>query len=160
MSIESVIRGVPSWETTPNRDIADALNAKVVVKIDAKKYTWQDLVDLLDVTVVESLRLKLNTSGNEWANIQLGSGLDLSQPKLQAVLDSFIATFPQVEQIKAKGRYTTSPWKEAGNTTDITNAAAGLLRDKMVLRINGAAKYNAFVDAVDAWDGTTEKPKL
>lgn len=144
-----------------------AVKAKLAEQllVDTDFWTWAGIAELVGPTNTTILSQTIRGNQLDWAADQLaGKGMQLGHPMVQAMMDQFIAaglTFCSV--IKAK------PFKTRGeiagiNATDqqieAELAAVALAASKQSIYAAGAVTYNAWVSAVDAWDGTGQPPQL
>jgi phospholipase/lecithinase/hemolysin len=91
-------------------------------------------------------------------------GISLSDDLRQGMIDQLAVAgnWPNSirDAMKSLGRITQPRWQLEGYTTEPTLEQITLELDKQRLRNDAASRYNAFVDAVDAWDGSGEEPVL
>jgi len=91
-------------------------------------------------------------------------GISLSDDLRQGMIDQLAVagSWPNSvrDAVKALGRITQPRWQIEGYATEPTLEQITLELDKQRLRNDAASRYNAFVDAVDSWDGSGEEPVL
>jgi hypothetical protein len=167
--VKQLIQSIDGWQSLTNNEILAALNAPSVVKDNHEKITWAGVAFMIGPQAAEMLRVTLKDNNLEWANLQLGGqGIDCAHPMVQGMLTQFEqAGLPGMQMLREYGIKTVSPYVNAGGvglcTIEQVNVAVAQLRleeRKQELKTEAAAEYNAFVDAVDAWNGQGEAPRL
>lgn len=149
------------------QEITDHLNALTIEKRDDQLYTWAGVANLVGPVGAESLRLALEANNLAWVNLQLGGfGIQLSNPLVQQALLGFAqAGVPGCDVLAAQGIRHVSPYINAGGSGDVLliNVQTALsqiaIEDaKQSTRTAGSSTYNAWVSAVESWDGTGDPP--
>lgn len=168
--LAELIKSIDDWQNKTASQLATALNDSSAVEIvDSQLYTWAGVALIAGPEGAEAFRLALEANGMGWAVHQLGgSGIQLSNPLCQQALAAFAqANVPGASELALAGIHRVSIWRNAGNASDVTveqvQAALDQLEletTKTQLRQSAAAAYNAFVSAVDAWDGSGNPPVL
>jgi hypothetical protein len=158
------IKQIPNYQNLTDEQIADSLNSASVQRVDEQLYTWAGVALIVGPQAAEGLRIALEANGMGWVVHQLGgSGIQLSNPMVQAALLGFSqAGVPGCSDLAAKGVSLVSVLAQAGlpaATADSVRLA--LFEDSKASLIQAAAdRYNSFVAAVNAWDGSGEEPVL
>lgn len=159
-----IIKQIPDYQNLTTQQIVDFLNAASVQRVDDQLYTWAGVALIVGPQAAEDLRLALESNGMSWVVHQLGgSGIQLSNPMVQAALLGFSQTgVPGCSQLAAQGVSLVSVLTQAGlppATADDVRLA--LFEDSKASLIQAAAdRYNSFVAAVNAWDGSGQEPVL
>jgi hypothetical protein len=168
MELYEVIASLPGWETKTASELVGLLNSPTVEVRDDQLYTWAGVADNIDSPHTENLKRLMETSDLSWATIQLGGkGLPLSHPGVQAFLTQFVAAgVPGASTLKAIGIHRESPAQHAGlpvaTLSDVESAVDWLTLQttKQQMRQDGASRYNAYVNAIDDYDGSGDLPVL
>jgi hypothetical protein len=163
-----LIQSIPDWQNKTAAEIVSELNAETVQYVDPQLYTWAGVALIAGPVGAEALRIALEQNGMGWAVHQLGgSGLQLSNDLVQQALLGFAqAGVPGCADLASTGKRLISKATQSGlppvTEPDVseTLAALQLRDDKDALLADGAARWNAFADAVEAWDGNGEEPVL
>ena len=163
-----LIKSIDDWQNKTAAEIVTELNAATIEYVDPQLYTWAGVALIAGPVGAESLRIALEQNGMGWAVHQLGgSGLQLSNDLVQQALLGFAqANVPGAGDLASTGKRLISKATQAGLPTvtesDVseTLAALQLRADKDALLAAGAARWNAYADAVEAWDGSGEDPVL
>lgn len=158
-------------EYSANDDAAvlTILNTKSIEKSDSTRRTLTYLLD--NLTPEEAVVVRTVLRSSEYLKIAYdalnGTGIDLSSPKTQAMLDQLTAAnawtdaFPNLgTKLKEFGKWSVSPAEEVlerDATQDDINAARQYEAESVV-RPWAAARYNAVVAAIDA--GETDQAAL
>ena len=91
-------------------------------------------------------------------------GISLSDDLRQGMIDQLAVAgqWPNSvrDAVKALGRVTQPRWATQGYQSQPTLQQIQTELDKDRLRTEAAQRYNAFVEAVDSWDGGGEEPVL
>ena len=92
------------------------------------------------------------------------SGMSLSSPVRQAILDDLAVAgaWPDAmrDAIKALGISVRPRWQIEGYQTEPTLAEMETEVTKATVRQAATDRWNAFIDAMDAWDGSGDEPLL
>jgi hypothetical protein len=160
---------IPNYKELSVDEIVNTLNAESVVIENHEKITWAGVAIVMGPENAERLLVALRASGLEWANLQLGGqGIDIAHPLVQGMLTNFEnAQQPGVTELKAYGVRYVSPYVYNGGTgmvtaEQITNLLLETELDdkRTAMRAKGASEYNKFIDAVAAWNGEDDEPRL
>lgn len=163
-----LIKSIEDWQNKTAAEIVTELNAATIEYVDPQLYTWAGVVLIAGPVGAESLRIALEQNGMGWAVHQLGgSGLQLSNDLVQQALLGFAqANVSGAALLASTGKRMISKATQAG-LPPVTEAEVSaslselqLQADKAALMAAGSARWNAFVDAVEAWDGSGEEPVL
>jgi hypothetical protein len=158
------IRQIPNHQNLTDEQIAAALNAASVQRVDQQLYTWAGVALIVGPHNAEALRVALEANSMGWVVHQLGgSGIQLSNPMVQAALLGFSQTgVPGCSQLAAQGVSLISVLAQAGlPAATAADVNLALFEDSKASLIQAAAdRYNLFVSAVNAWDGSGEEPVL
>ena len=178
MTLPNAIQSIPGWQSKTDAELLAAVQEITTETKDSQLYTYAGLAfKFPDPAMAIGLRatikgvLAANLLGTEeqaaldFAHSRLeGPGIDLSLDFVQDQLDAMEAIpqlAPFIPILKATGVQVSHPHASA-TLQDVAGARAAILLDgaKLTLRQQAAARYNAFVDAVDAWDGSGDEPIL
>lgn len=115
-------------------EIAAALNAASVQKIDSQKWTWSGLSDRFGVELIAGFRtiLKATELGHLVSDMLIYPGIDFSLQQTQDQLEAMREVLGDgVDQLKTVGIWNVSPWIDAGRTgsatvDDVATIRAGL----------------------------------
>jgi hypothetical protein len=160
---------IEGWETKSVTELVEVLNTPSVEQVDDQLYTWAGIAILVGPTGAEALRISLESSGMGWVVHQLGgTGIQLSNPLVQQALTGFAAKgVTGAQDLKDQGKRLVSPWVKSGRSgmalpadVEAGIAEVQLTERKQQLKQDGANRWSAFVDAVEAWDGSGETPVL
>ena len=92
------------------------------------------------------------------------NGISLSSPVRQTILDQLAVAgeWPDAMRgaIKALGVLVRPRWQIEGYVTEPTLADMETEVTKATLRQTATDRWNAFIDAMDAWDGSGDEPVL
>jgi hypothetical protein len=166
MMLRDVIKTIPDWEKMTAEQVFSALTTPVIEIRDDQQYTWAGVAILAGPEAAEGLRMALEQNGMGWAVHQLGgSGLQLSHPLTQQVLTAFEKAIPALTILKNKGIHYISLGEryELSFVLDDVEASLDAIKfeeSKQVLMRDAANRYNAFIDAIDDWDGSGNPPVL
>lgn len=168
MELYEVIASFSGWETKTASQLVDLLNATTVEVRDDQFYTWAGIADNIDSPNTENLKRLMETSDLSWATIQFGGkGLPLSHPGVQACLTQFVANgVPGASTLKDIGIHYESLAQNAGlavvTLSEVQSAVEWLTLQatKQQLIKAGADRWNAYVVAVEAWEGSELGPLL
>ncbi len=159
-----LIKQIDDWQNKTPQQIADALNSPSVEYVDPQLYTWAGVALIAGPQGAEGLRIALEQNGMGWAVHQLGgSGLQLSNDLVQQALLGFAqAGVPGAASLASTGKRLISKLENAGlPAATVESVEEALFAEaKRELIAAAAQRYNAFVSAVDAWDGSGEEPVL
>ena len=163
-----LIKSIDDWQNKTAAEIVNDLNAATIEYVDPQLYTWAGVALIAGPVGTESLRIALEQNGMGWAVHQLGgSGLQLSNDLVQQALLGFAqANVPGCAELASTGKRLISKATQAGlppvTESDVseTLAALQLRADKDALLAAGASRWNAYSDAIEAWDGSGEEPVL
>lgn len=167
MSLKSLIVELGADKTAS--ELVAMLNAQSVEVRDDQLYTWAGVALIAGPQGAEAFRLALESNGMGWAVHQLGgSGLQLSNPLTQAALAAFAqASVPGAAELKAAGIHYISPFINGGGVGIVSEsdvqaelAAIHLEATKRQLLAEANDQWNAFVAAVEAWDGVGDPPVM
>jgi len=168
MELYELIASIPDWKTKTASQLVDLLNDSTVVQIDSDLYTWAGVALVVGPQGADLLRLALESNGVTWAVYQLGgTGLQLSHPTTQAMLNQFAASgVPGAEELALAGIHYVSPAQNAGlspATLSDVEAAVALLNlqtTKQVIEDDWSNRLQSAREALSSWDGTGEAPVL
>lgn len=163
-----LIKSIDDWQNKTAAEIAAELNAANIEYVDPQLYTWAGVALIAGPVGAESLRIALEQNGMGWAVHQLGgSGLQLSNDLVQQALLGFAqAGVAGASLLASTGKRMISKATQAGlppvTESEVSEvlSAMRLQADKAAMMAAGSARWNAFVDAVEAWDGSGEEPVL
>lgn len=131
-------------KTTP--EIVDVLNAKTISKVDSQLWTWGGLNQRFDTAVVGTIAEVLSAiPGTKAMQFQLiNPGVDFSLDKTQEVLESLrgvpkLSSF--IDALKAIGRWSNSPFNEAGFEGEVTKEEVALIREDLITRSEAGAYW-------------------
>lgn len=167
MSLRTLIENLGADKTAA--ELVALLNAQSVEIIDEQLYTWAGVALIAGPDGAENFRIALEANGMGWAVHQLGgSGLQLSHPLTQQALAAFEAgNVPGASLLKAAGIHYVSPYVADGGVGLVSEPQVQAELDLILLQAqkqslidSGAQAWNAFVNAVDAWDGVGDPPVL
>lgn len=166
--MQNFIKQIPNWQSLTANQIVSALNEPTIEFVDPALYTWAGVALIAGPEGAEGLRVALEQNGMGWAVHQLGgSGIQLSNPMVQQALLGFAqAGVPGCATLAATGKRNISLLEQAGlppaTVESVTEALAAIaLAAAKQAKIAGASsRYNAFIDAVESWDGIGEGPVL
>jgi len=163
--LANLIKSVPDYQTKTAAEITSAINAETIPVIDSQMYTWAGVALIAGPTGAEGLRLALEGNGMGWVVHQLGgSGLQLSDALSQQVLIGFAqAGVPGCAELAWQGKHFISMGAQAGLGVVTEASVASLVSvdlAKESMMSLGANRWNAFVDAIDVWDGSGSGPVL
>lgn len=138
MNLKELIKS-KGWESQTAAEVVALANAKTVQRVDAQQYTWAGVAVLVGAVNAEILRITLETNNLGWVVHQLGgSGLQLSDPTTQALLQTFVQN-PQLTfctTLAEQGIKMISPWEEAGGVQDVTTQDVQLELDSIAFETN------------------------
>ena len=167
MNIEQLIQSIPDWQTLSDAQIWEALNDKSIKKVDQKKWRSIDLAKLIGWDQVDDFFAYLRENKCEWVVALAGSdGLEIGDDPVNAVLASF--DHPVCKQLAYLGIHYVSMLEDADieTTQEIIECMVSGLHTQQTLATTkqqwlqeGAARWNAFVVAVDAYT-SGPKPEL
>lgn len=159
-----LIKQVPGWEGLTAQQIADSLNTPSVQRVDSQLYTWAGVALIVGPQGAEALRMALEQNGMGWVVHQLGgSGIQLSNPMVQAALLGFHqAGVPGCQVLAHQGISMVSSLEYIGlpPATSQSVAEALVTISKESKKQAAAERYNAYIEAIEAWNGTGEEPIL
>lgn len=178
MTLSNIIQSLPGWESKDAKTILEDLSA-TVEKVDATLYTGKHVIKVLNdenlyklVAGTLQAAAKVNPLAED-ARLWLGSGgLDFSDEKTVKMIDELaIAGGWPVElttALKRIGRPVVTVFADKGGVGDLpTQEDVQSILDQLQLaelrqskQIAAANRYNAYVDAIDQWDGVTQEPVL
>jgi len=165
--LANLIQNIPGWETKTVDEITSALNSQSIKVEDHEPYTWAGVALLVGPVATETLRETLDAQGLGWVVYQLGgAGIRLNNPLVQQALLGFAqAGVLGASDLAAKGMHYVSPAMQHGLTVTPETVATALESltletTKSVMLQAGANRWNAFVDAIDVWDGSGSGPVL
>lgn len=122
--------------------------------------TWLDKV----VGTIQQAANQLPSLGPAYAALSSETGLLLSNPQRQSQIDvlAVIGEWPDAvrDAIKSLGVTTRFRWQVEGYDTEPTLAIIGNQANKAAVRQSATDRWNAFIDAMDSWDGSGESPVL
>ncbi len=176
MSLETLVQSVADWETKANTTIAAELNAVTIINRIGRNVRWATVHNAYGLPTLLTMRAAVRAvlaSGQltaqqfeavEYFNTRMNAdeGIDLSTDEAQATIESMraiTALAPHIDQIKELGVTRRSPCEAAG-LPRATQTTVGVAKTKVLLRRAAAAKFNADIDAIDAWDGTGTPPSV
>jgi hypothetical protein len=145
MSNESL---VASRLNLSDEEIATELNTRSIQKTDSKPYTWNGISLLLGPEIVGGIFQVIRAvPAIGWVENSLTAGVDFSLPGTQAILDQLAqieACAPYIDALKEIGVFTVSPWKDAGNSSDVTQEQVAAIRAS-ILASQQRAEVSAWV---------------
>lgn len=180
MTLADAIQSIPDWQTKTAQQVLASLHAVTETKTDSQLYTYAGIVLLLGSEAGLGFRatLKALTAPSNPAELPVasfealdfaharleGPGLDLSLPAVQSILDGLSAVpqlAPFVGPIKSIGVNVTHPYQST-TLAEVQFVFGQLQLDatKSTMRIEAAGRYNAYVSALDGWDGSGNVPVL
>lgn len=163
-----LIESIENWQNKTAAEITAELNEKNIPFIDQQQYTWAGVALIAGPQGAEALRLALDANGMGWAVHQLGgSGLQLSNDLVQQALLGFAAAdVPGCSELAAAGKRLISKAEQAGIGTAEESVVANFLASMQLQSIRkqkkdaAVARYNAYIAAIDTWNGVSEEPIL
>ena len=160
-----LIKAVPNYQTKTASEITTILNDATIVVLDNQMYTWAGIALLAGPVGAEGLRLALEGNGMGWVVHQLGgSGIQLSNDLVQQVLLGFAqAGVPGCALLASTGKSFVSPATQAGLGVVTEASVTSLLTVDLAkenLMMLGTNRWNAYVSAVSAWNGSGSGPVL
>jgi hypothetical protein len=91
-------------------------------------------------------------------------GISLSDDLRQGMIDSLAVavSWPNevLDGVKSLGRLTQPRWQSEGYQSEPTLQLITLEVLKQEMRSEASTRYNAYIDAIEAWDGSGEEPVL
>ena len=168
MTVKEVIKTIDNWSNRTVADLLAILTTPAIVVEDDTQKDWAQIALIVGPQACESIRLALVNANLTWAALQLaGNGLRLNNPQVQQVLRGFAqANVPGCQTLADIGRRLVSPAEQhqLGSLTEqqVQTAldAAKLDDTKAFKQSSAASRYNAYMDALEAWDGTGQEPSL
>lgn len=122
MSLVELVR--PLVDSHTDAEIAAILNAPTVAKTDSQKYTWAGLMLRFGAPVCMQLAgvLEAIPGSAPILSSLINPGIDFSLDMTQAMLDQFVGALgaENVSNLKAVGRWSVSPWNDAGFEGEVT----------------------------------------
>lgn len=117
-------------------DIASQVNALSVHKTDSQRWTSAGLAKRIGRVAVGTLDEILKQSvGCEWIRLLLaGGGVDFSDAETQEAIEDLRGAIgdDMANSLKAIGRWSVSPWSEAGGESPATEAEIATLRAEIL----------------------------
>jgi hypothetical protein len=166
--IESLIKSIPGWQLLSTEEIWDALTQKSIKKTDQKKWKSIDLAKLIGWDQVDGFFSYLAQNRCQWVvNLAAGDGLPIGDDDVNFALKGF--DNPVCKQLAGLGVCYVSILENAEieTTFEIIECVVSEIRSNAMLMDEknsliefNALRWNAFVDAVNQWDGTGPKPEL
>jgi hypothetical protein len=182
--MKEIIKTVPGWDTMTPSQLLTELTTATIPRENSELLSWAGVGQKIGMANAAAMRLGLERAAVDpqmplekvgflkfslWA---LDAGkLDFSLADTQNGLEgnrTLLASLGlPVDALKQLGRWMETPWQAAGLASPPTLAeleaelaAIELEATKTEAMSAGAARWNAFVDALDAWDGSGETPVL
>lgn len=180
MSLQSAIESISGWQSKTDAELLAAVQAITDVQTDSQLYTYAGIIDKLGIQNGFAFRATVRNLAQTSNPGQLpseafeainfaherfaGGGLDLSRSDVQSMLQSFVAITPLapfIASVKSIGVSVTNPHGSA-TLQQVAQAASALRLDvtKQAKRWAAAQRYNAYVAALDDWDGSGSEPVL
>lgn len=159
-----LIKQIPNYQSLTAQQITDSLNTPSVQRVDSQLYTWAGVALLVGPQNAEALRVALEQNGMGWVVHQLGgSGIQLSNPMVQAALLGFHqAEVPGCQALALQGISMISALENAGlpPATSQSVGEALFTISKESKKLAAVERYNSYIEALEAWNGTGEEPAL
>lgn len=184
MTLKNAIGLIDGWETMTASQLLAALTTATIPRENSELLSWAGVGQKIGMSNAAAMRLGLERAAVDpqmplekvgflkfslWA---LDAGkLDFSLSDTQHGLEdnrTLLASLGlPVDALKQLGRWMETPWQAAGldaaptlEEVEAELAAIELATEKAEAMQAGASKWNDFIAAVDAWDGTGTKPRL
>ncbi len=159
------------WTTQTSQFVHDALTAKSPIVVDAAKYSWSGIADVVGEAATEQIRIALEANGLGWAVPQLGgAGLVLSDARVQSALTALAAGgVPGCDTLKNRVVQQRSLWNSLtpddepsletvatvlGGAVVAVAKTSAIAAGKTAMR----TRWSEFEAAVSAWSGAGEAP--
>ena len=164
MQLNELILQVKGWsEKTPQQLLA-SLREPSIEYVNEERWTLLRIADEVGKENMDPMIAILKNNGLEWAVFQAGgAGMPLGHPEVnRALLDLHDERFTK---LALANRRVVSQLDFHGIDADVdlirkSQDELKLAERKQLLMQSGAVMWNAFVNSVNKWDGTSPEPRL
>lgn len=166
--LNQLIQSLPDWQTSTPEKVWQYLSEKTIKKVDPRKWKSIDLAKLIGWDQVDNFFNYLAQNKCQWVvDLAAGDGLEIGDDPVNAVLRGF--NNPVCQQLADLGIHYVSMLEDAGIETTkeiVACAFTAMLNEstiaerKQSLLLSGSVKWNAFVSAVESWNGVGQPPEL
>lgn len=160
MSYRKLVESIEGWKSLSDAQLVAACLEKSGEYIDQERWSLLGIATIIGPQNVEPLKQFLESAGLGWAVMQAaGSGLPIGDATLNIFLRSL--GNPWCVAIAERGRHPASICEMAGLPESVEAIQAGIAEARLGAKKDaigkaGAARWNAFRDALHGWNGDPE----
>ena len=161
--LQQLISAVPDWQSKTSAVILSELQQKTVHYKDNSTYRLVDIAKLIGDENMAAFLSIVKAAGYEWMITEAASGFEPGDDPINARLR--LLGHPLSIKIAEHTNRMVSILEQHNVTAtieDVMRAQASMLLEdrKQSLISQNAARWNAFCEAVNNWDGVSPAPEL